>query len=646
LYPSGVGDTQGQFLGAFLRPVNSDTEIGMEQWARPINYFVFRIKRPLSVISGDVNGADYVTQYTEEDFDGFSNDRTGWGFHEFCTLPLPFDELCDENDSIGVEVQIAGLSVAKTSTIDYKATVMIPKNSQTPTLSSPFGPQGCMWQLQLSLYPTDSDSNFLAAYICPVHSEFEMSMGSEWDRVISTFSLKIRDLTGQGVLSAKSITGSFTFSNTSPMAGWDEFVELQKLGSLEDVEVVVHVTWDPALLSEYTSLGKTKLALTSVTNQYQECFENLNYLQSESYNLQNSNFELSQALEQLQTSLADYETLQQQHSLMNQELIALRNRVKMLTAELQESRVDEQSLQMKEIQLATVKERISKVRFEMDKTGVEMQLTSDSDTELFRIKTELASVLYQKAQLELQVAQMQSELNFINRSAKDNVLMSSIPNFESEIPIELDPSRKLLDAIEVCKNETTVGETALAEIQTKICENLSQVEKSGLIAEITMVQCGLDVASATMYEVTDYASKLPDSTELYESQRKLEEIRYSLLQTRVMLEGFSLDMKSSMLAESPSLAELGPPPVVARHGGNKKGRKVSTDSAIPEDKIEKLDSFTNKMESIVEILKSKIATAPVVSQSTLNDDFESWTPNEAKNSTLDPVQLQVSCRLT
>jgi hypothetical protein len=637
LYPSGVGDTQGQFLGAFLRPVNSDTEMTMEQWSRPISFFVFRIKKP-QPNSNDSNGADYVTQYTEEDFDGFSNERTGWGFHEFCTLPLPFDELCDENDSIGFEVQISGLSIAKTSTIDYKTTLSIPKDPQTPVLSSPFGPHGCMWQLQMSLYPTDSEAHFLAAHLCPVYSEFEMSMGSEWDRVISTFSLKIRDLTNQEALSSKSITGSFTFSNNSPLAGWDEFLELQKLQSVESVEVVVHVTWDPALLSESTSLGKTKIALTSVTNQYQECFENLNYLQTEHFNLQNSNFALTQAFEQIQSQLADYGKLQEQHTLMIEELNELRNRVKMLTSELKESRIDEQDLQMKEIQLATVKERISKVRFEMDKHASEIRLSSSNDTEeLVQIKTALTTALYQKAQLELQVAQMQSELKFINRSAKDNLLMSAIPNFESKVSPEADPSRKLLDAIEVCRNETLVGEAALSEIQTKICENLSQIEKSGLIAEISMVQCGLDVASATMHEVAEYASSFDDSTEFYEGQRKLEEIRYSLLQTRVLLEGFSLDVKPSILTASPSLAEVGPPPVVARHGRNKKSRKVSTDSAIPDEKIEKLDSFANQMESIVEILKSKLATAPVV----LSDDFESWTPNESKNSTLDPIQLQV-----
>jgi hypothetical protein len=633
-----VGETKDEFLGAFLRPIKSDMETAMENWTRPLQHFVFKLKKKGSVDS--INGKSgnyYLSQYTEEDFDGFSSSRTGWGFHEFCPLPIPFDELSSD-DTISIEVQIVGPMVVKTSTIDYKSVVAVPKEENQPFVTTTFGPPSCLWQLQLSIVKQESLSLQLAAHLCPVHSEFENSMGAEWERTISSFTLKLCNAETNQVLFTKTITGSFHLSQNTQMVGWDDFVDVAQIASHPKLLAVVHVTWDPALISEYTILGKTKSALTTVTNEYQQCFDNMTFYQNENYNLQNMYYEKEQLLEQLKAKVEQGESLRQAQELMSQELIALRERVKLLTLELKESRLDEKSLQMKDIQLATMKERITKVRFEMDNPSNEFDDENPSDMQT--TKLELSAVLYQKAQLELQLAQAQSELQFLNRSSKDNLLMAPIPSYEITLPEEeIAPTKKLFDALEVCRNEITVGKTALNEIQSKINENLSQIEKSGLIADISMVQCGLDVASATMHEVCNHCSLMQEPMEFHESQQQLEEIRKSLLKTRLLLEGIDLDSKKYIL--SPSQGDLGPPPVVARHGGNK--RKASTDNFVELDKLEKLDTFTTKMESIVELIKNKLTSTSSVAGlpvSTVVEDFESWTPNESKSS-LDVIQLQV-----
>lgn len=82
MYPNGVGDAQGKFVSAFLRPVKNDIEIALSNWKRPISHFAFRLKRITPAEEIDEFGntliiEDYVTHFSESDFQEFSEETPG-----------------------------------------------------------------------------------------------------------------------------------------------------------------------------------------------------------------------------------------------------------------------------------------------------------------------------------------------------------------------------------------------------------------------------------------------------------------------------------------------------------------------------------------------------------------------------------------
>ncbi|KAJ3358057.1 hypothetical protein HDU91_005327, partial [Kappamyces sp. JEL0680] len=478
----------------------------------------------------------------------------------------------------------------------------------------------------------------VSGYLVPIPSPFEQSLGNQWDRVISTFSLKLFDPNSKELIASKCLTGAFFFSSANPLAGWDEFTRLETITMTGTAEVLmkVHVTWDPSLLSEHTILGKTKQALTQA--------KDLDNVETES---------LKRRLATAEMSLAKKE-------LGLQELEAVRHRLMLLSSELSECRAVEKEYSMSQIRFGIVKEKLAHLRAAMETDFSTTAVVQDSDPaqELEACRSQLAAVFHEKAQIELKLSQALSELQFINRSSRDNLLLAPIASHNEDI----DPLEKVQLAIETAKNETLVGVATLDEVKEKVNDrplsSISSLDRSGLIADMSMVQCGLDVANATLQEAAEYLHLLKDVSEFLDVQKHLQEVRLQFIQTKISLEDTNLRRASSAflsiqttgiqtsagLAPSPTplTGQVSPPPIVPSVIPKNRGKRSSAAQFSELEQVNDLKIINTKIETLSDMLKTTVIVPSGESSRPFRPaDIPPWTPKDEKASLLDQVQLQM-----
>jgi hypothetical protein len=566
IYPQGVGEAKNSFMSAFLKPIKNDLELADESWARQIDYFQFKVR----------TSQDFILYQSEQDFNCFSEKQNGWGFEQF----IPLDTLRDRiviDQIVYIVIRVVGPTVSNAATLKYRETI---KLSFLDNLiwSCPFGVDSINWKIKFSIH-NENGHSYIAAYLVPILSDYEN------ERIICSFILKL--FINDQMVTQKCITNNMKLGAGTYKCGWNKLIDQAKVIDLVTFEAVV--IWDPSTLKKARNMMNSKL----VNRKGLE--EKVKILQSE--------------LEFSYKKIYELETFSNQ-DLNNQglqELYNCRERVKLLTAELNEFRTLNNNCQVQNVKLAAVKERLSRLKLFLEGVEINDKFNDRENVPLDTLHLEYARVLHEKAELELKFAQCKSELDFVNRSRKDGVLMSAIPHHDEVNSLNsfelVHPEDKFLHAIQTAVNETLVGKTAIEEISAKLTSEMTSFQKAALLADIGVVQCGLDVANATILEIDISSLKEVEQDEYYNALNGLTLTRQQLMILLFELE--SPDMffrlcESKGFNISASTPKLPPPTGVISH---RVPRKRSTTEMIPE--LEQFRQVNRKIDLLMEIIQSE-----------------------------------------
>ncbi|KAJ3311087.1 hypothetical protein HDV04_004401 [Boothiomyces sp. JEL0838] len=661
LYPQGTGEALGQSMSAFLRPLKNEFENANENWTRPISKFIFSLKKNLDFQSSYAAEVDenYAIQYSQDDFKEFSQTVNGWGFQDFCPLPLNESDICGPSNTIRIVAQVYGPLMLKASTILYEQPVMLPLQVGQELITNAFGPTSCQWEVRVSPVVDEFGAiACLSGYLYPVKSKFELSLGKEWDRVISTFTLKLVDSDSQQTICSKSVSGGFIFSETSPYSGWDSLLSYGDAQTANAVVLHAEVTWDPNSLNENTVVGKLKAALQHSNEERFQDQQRAQYLEGELLKSAETEQSLSQYIQKLNAQLNEQQILITKNQLAREELDNLRQRVTLLTTELEDARNEQISFHATNVRLSTAKARIAEIRTKMDNDDIQPPvITGDIHSELAQYKAQLAQIFHEKAQVDLKLSQSLSELHFVQRNKKDEVLLAPIQNHELLIQAEdsVDPQQKILDALDNSRTEIIAGKAVLEEIEAKTAaiqlNRMTKAEKVGLVAEISMIQCQLDVAAATMYELQDEYLVNSPNEEFDSVLQELERVRGAMTLTRESIEK-DLPLKNFLVASETSTAGISAPPIVPsvnqpksrKSQQNNDTNRVSLSGPLVTGAIQpQFEMFTGKLDSVVDLIKNSLSTPreSVINSQKFELQIESWPPREDSDSKLDAVELQM-----
>jgi hypothetical protein len=630
LYPNGVGEVLGQFCSAFLRPVKNEVEMANPDWVRPISQFSICVKRANAEENPtELENENLVAMVSEPDFSEFNEGIQAWGFHEFHALPIPFNEMVNNQGNIVLEIDIFGTVVTNTSTIDLMTEIELSNLLNGESIVTPeFGPPNYRWSIQF----LPINDNFVSAHVFPVFSDTENRLGS-CERVISSFTLKVGGSSTEDPLAFKSLTGSFNFSNQKLMAGWDEYLDFSSLQYVtgNSLSLVARITWDPSVLYNYTAIGRLHSDLSAVLLQNESLMADLNQCQLECARLftelESSNINVNSLSEKL---------AQKQGG--SQHIEELKSRLKMLTAELDEARYEQKEAKIAHVKLATVKAKLASIvrNMTMNSVPVIEKLESTSEIQCYDLKNSLSLITHEKAQLELKLVQLKSELDFLNRSSKDKyILESNQDKFGPDLNEET--GTKLENAISNANHEIEVGKAALEEIKRRDQRNLTISEIAGEIADLSMVQCGVDVAYATLLEVR--GSDTSEDIAFTDTSNELKSIQSQLLQTRSALMASMLPAVSAELPKPETSSNVNPvvipPPLTG--ASQISNRKKSSIEIQPRNE-EELRLMNNKIESILTIIKSN--TNQYQNNSNDFEDYENW--EDGVDASKDKSDLKVS----
>nr|KAJ3418799.1 hypothetical protein HK105_007829 [Polyrhizophydium stewartii] len=596
LYPDGAGDAKGAHASVFLRPVKSEAEIvAKDAWTRPVTSFTMRIPRGTSadmsaqqeqlydeegqpVPSHDPNQLEpqyLISQTSEPSFTCFSATQPGWGFPEFYELPLPADVIDPADGSATILVEVTGPQSIQTSTMVYEfetPSIAAAATGSTlePFCSQPFGPTGCSWTVQVFCNGSPKAlGSHISCFLAPVKSEFEESLGSQWIRTISTLTITLLHPQSRAPLTSKSITGGFVFADAADMqlAGWDQLLGLDELAQavpgVDSVLVSVAVTWDPVNLARGTTLGKVKTALSSTSatlKKYKAAAQTLRErvvlaataLASKTTELAGAQIRaqaFADRLAILQKRVADAESEIRQTERANAEVAALRERIALLTHELAVARDSQAASERQLVLLTQTRARLASLRSSLEdvNTGSPRSVSNAGSDDISSPVGELDPIVMhmrvvqmqrQVAELEFDLAQTRAALNASVRQQVDQILSEPIEPSDAPKP---PPLERLAAAIEAAANETNIGRATLDETNSKILvlgSATPRSERLSIIAELSMVQCGLDVALASLLEIYDeviQAGQQPPP-EFANSFAELQAVCAQLLQSRRNLE--------------------------------------------------------------------------------------------------------------
>ena len=538
LYPNGVAANIGTLSGAFIRPIRNDLELlANEDWQRPIESFTFRVKRQREVDQDDNSASEFLfSQTSEYSFTGFSAEQSGWGFQDFYPLPLPDDAIDPQDGSLHVVIDVSGTQTVPTSTVAYEYRLNelhVSHMDSAPAFSLPFGPRDCSWVVEF--HRLVGEANQMAVYIRPVLSEFEKSLGSLWSRQISTLVVQFLDPQSKQVLGSKSLTGGFIFSaKDNERAGWDQFWSPQDFtnnGSPESVLLHVTVTWDSLELAKSTRVGKIKTALSLKNDSAHRINDNSALqgqldqlqavLQSKIVEVEQASYRTQAFKERLAIVEANLEETQQSLTetvKYNDEVDLLRERVAIMTEELQFARKEQEMKDELHITLKDVKARLLKTRLSLENSSETQYDFEEENVKPEDLKAELLVRKQQIAQLEFELAKSNAALSQNHRQTVDESLSVAIEH--SEPPGSPTPDEKIANALETAANETYVANTALSEVHSKLSvmdADVPRSERASMVAELAIIQCGLDVAYASLFEAQEISAAkgltLPEQSE-------------------------------------------------------------------------------------------------------------------------------------
>jgi hypothetical protein len=474
-------------MSAFLRPIKSLAESTADDWERPISSFSFKVRN---------STAEYDTYVTDPSFDKFNAENSGWGFPEFLALPLDPTYL-GLHGQTEIEIEVIGTQSINKNTLEYSELVSL---SGAKVYSKEFGPNDFVWKLLIT------NTGQLSCHLVPCLSDLEKSLGADFNRRISSFTLKFHDADTSQPITSKSLTGGFEYTLDGEYAGWDNLLDLNQSG-LKNIRIFALLTWDPFFSGNTSYQGKFRrslsisnsqarrlsLQVSNAENQLIDAHENfaraekeLFELRSYCQNLENENFRLKD--ESASSSNHNAEQLRQK----NFDLLA---EIEQLSAQISQN--DSQV-----INFYTLKDRILQIRLSMEESVSQdpsippEQYSPHLSKELEDLNNRLIYQMQLNTELQIQVATSKAEVNeYLNEARRKY--------FERVTESNVGPVIDHGSALETARNEIVVAKEACIEAEKKIIamnKNSRKSEKVGLCADLTMTLCGVDVAHASLLE--------------------------------------------------------------------------------------------------------------------------------------------------
>jgi vacuolar-type H+-ATPase subunit D/Vma8 len=536
-----------------------------ESWKRPIFQFSFAVK--------DINGILKYDHASGADFEHFSNETPGWGCNDF--IPYPIEESIIFNNETSIEILVSGVQTNQEATFIHQDLIPSAQSSFT------FGPSSCAWKLTLN-----HNNGWISAYLNPVLSELENRATDSAPRMISALTVKFLDSTTLQPFVSKCITGGFVFDGQP--AGWHNFYQANVL---DNCLVYIEVTWDPKLFSKLTR-DKHRLSVVDVISDSH--LENIATLNAQVSALRDQLIYVKPIVDR--TLHSEERTLQ-------------------LMEELRTSRTEDQEMNYHRTKLCELKLKLIKIRgmMESDHQTTEC-LKFDS------MNVDVLPLLEINANLELKIANLLGELSCANSQLVDQGLLEpledavSLPEFADTLALKIrnaqEENLKALDA-----NFTLQGKV----LETK-CEQMA------VIAELSMVVCGCDVALADLYELKDQV------------EQPHQEFDKAISDLEIVIPNL-ISMRKNIL-ETPFHSEIGgrpsvPPPILPSSNPIRTKslfldiKETKSPKELPMESVESFPhaDLVKRIEELKDLLNARDRISLI--------DAEPWTPIKEKDEELE-----------
>lgn len=248
-------------------------------------------------------------------------------------------------------------------------------------------------------------------------------------------------------------------------------------------------------------------------------------------------------------------------ALAQQDAIKLRSEkveesLQLCMEQLKTQRQDQEKAHNASIRVATAFDRIARLRQFIETPTIQPTSPSSPESKMDSLSKIAVSRLAENSDLQVKLAQALSEIHYINATAADGQIAEI---FEEEESFEvLSPQERLGEAIETAMNEAHVASVACEEVGRKMATmtpTTAKSERLSIVAELTMLQCGCNVAHAALYE----------SAELVGSQDEIhdavEEITYAIGYLRYTNDALTHEpfMSMPLYEEGPDHASLATP---------------------------------------------------------------------------------------
>ncbi|KAI8826936.1 uncharacterized protein EV422DRAFT_511968 [Fimicolochytrium jonesii] len=542
IYPKGAGDGAGTHISAFIRPLRNESEAAArDAWHRPITEFTIKIRRaiPGSPIVGipDPSEDFLVADTSESSFTGFSASMSGWGFPELLDIQNVSDAISYDG-TLNIEADVVGEQSVDWAVYQYKWDIpSFLQLTEDETMSEPFGPPNYQWKIQIFRQGNkDGAGSHLSAYVLPVKSQTELTLGAAWSRPIVSLTMKLVAGENQTPLTSKTITGGFIFTDDNLDCGWPQLIELAKLNESMDwyasLSVIIEVTWDPSYDLRGSDLGRARHHIATSAAEWKAArdrlealSQELDYAGGELVNLRSAlaaaHSELSalqetsrtseQQLHDTRTRLQTLGNIEARMAVVQKELLQAHKRVEeakeleqryhLAREELALARESQEQADALKVKIAGVKLRIARLRLIMEQ-GAEIPPEipdAGDDEDPATMRAEMLLMKSKLFEIEQDLVAARADADAKARALADATIAGSLYDDAGQSQSNGE-EQSLLDLIQGLRREILVVRGVLLEVEERPTHTIA--DRAALSAELAMVQAELEVARATFLTLT------------------------------------------------------------------------------------------------------------------------------------------------
>lgn len=222
----------------------------------------------------------------------------------------------------------------------------------------------------------------------------------------------------------------------------------------------------------------------------------------------------------------------------------MRKKMEIMEDELNRKREEEIDANRNQLRIGDVKERLIRLRTSMDQELEPLNCIGLDRIPVIRADT--APII-----------------SLDTLACTDRMVYSKIPSvFDEGIKFGEDPTVKVSEALQHAHTEVLNGEAAISKvIKTLLNRSMDEVpmlEKATMMADMALVQCGLEVANASLYEIEAHIGD-NDANLFKMTKKKIEDIRYEFTMMRCKLDLVQPNLErriSNLQNDTPSAVKM------------------------------------------------------------------------------------------